>query len=109
MTVPLTYFIEKPVLNWTCQSTEQICSISLRATVSGVELPTALAGEPMTWRCAVPVVSMSKKEFDRLEVSLGIQSGRLRVADASNRGQCHVNFAERCHLYIALTQNVSHG
>jgi hypothetical protein len=49
MTVPLTYFIDKPVLNWTCQSTEQTCSISLRATVSGVELPTALAGEPMTW------------------------------------------------------------
>jgi hypothetical protein len=30
----------------------------------------------------VPVVSMSKKEFDRLEVLLGVQSGRLRVADA---------------------------
>jgi hypothetical protein len=30
----------------------------------------------------VPVVSMSKKEFDRLEVLLGIWSGRLRVADA---------------------------
>src|SRR5271156_3338726 len=28
------------------------------------------------------VVSMSKKEFDRLEVLLGVQSGRLRVADA---------------------------
>jgi hypothetical protein len=53
----------------------------------------------------VPVVSMSKKEFDRLEVLLGIQSGRLRVANASNPGQCHVNFAEGCHLYIALTQN----
>jgi len=25
---------------------------------------------------------MSKKEFDRLEVLLGVQSGRLRVADA---------------------------
>ena len=32
--------------------------------------------------CTVPVVSMSKKEFDRLEVLLGVQSGRLRVADA---------------------------
>jgi len=30
----------------------------------------------------VPLVSMSKKEFDRLEVVLGVQSGRLRVADA---------------------------
>jgi hypothetical protein len=29
------------------------------------------------------VVSMSKKEFDRLEVLLRVQSGRLRVADAS--------------------------
>jgi hypothetical protein len=29
MIVPLTYFIEKPVLNWTYQSTEQIGSISL--------------------------------------------------------------------------------
>src|SRR5689334_407027 len=28
------------------------------------------------------MVSMSKKEFDRLEVLLGVQSGRLRVADA---------------------------
>src|SRR5271156_6065343 len=28
------------------------------------------------------VVSMSKKEFDRLEVLLGVQSGRLRIADA---------------------------
>jgi hypothetical protein len=31
--------------------------------------------------CTVPVVSVSKKEFDRLEVLLGVQSGRLRVAD----------------------------
>ena len=30
----------------------------------------------------MPVVSMSKKEFGRLEVLLGVQSGRLRVADA---------------------------
>ena len=30
----------------------------------------------------MPVVSMSKKEFDRLEVLLGVQSGRLRVGDA---------------------------
>src|SRR5215212_660405 len=28
------------------------------------------------------VVSMSKKEFDRLEILLGVRSGRLRVADA---------------------------
>jgi hypothetical protein len=28
------------------------------------------------------MVSMSKKEFNRLEVLLGVQSGRLRVADA---------------------------
>ena len=26
-------------------------------------------------------ISMSKREFDRLEVLLGVQSGRLRVAD----------------------------
>src|SRR4051812_5497090 len=30
----------------------------------------------------MPVVSMSKKEFDRLEVLLGVRSGGLRVADA---------------------------
>jgi hypothetical protein len=30
----------------------------------------------------VPVVSMSKREFDRLSVLLSVQSGRLRVADA---------------------------
>src|SRR6187551_2074160 len=30
----------------------------------------------------MPVVSMSKKEFDRLEVLLSVRSGRLRVADA---------------------------
>jgi hypothetical protein len=30
----------------------------------------------------MPLVSMSKKEFDRLEVLLVIRSGRLRVADA---------------------------
>jgi hypothetical protein len=29
MIVPLTCIIEKPVLNWTCQNTEQIASISL--------------------------------------------------------------------------------
>ena len=29
----------------------------------------------------MPVVSMSKKEFDRLEVLLGVQCGRLRVVD----------------------------
>ena len=30
----------------------------------------------------MPVVSMSKKEFNRLEALLGVRSGRLRVADA---------------------------
>jgi hypothetical protein len=30
----------------------------------------------------VAVVSMSKQEFDRLEVLLRVQSGRLRIADA---------------------------
>ncbi len=30
----------------------------------------------------VAVVSMSKREFDRLEVLMGVQAGRLRVADA---------------------------
>jgi hypothetical protein len=29
----------------------------------------------------VPVVSMSKREFNRLEVLLQVQSGRLRIAD----------------------------
>src|SRR3954453_5717912 len=28
------------------------------------------------------VVSMSKKEFDRLEIWLGVRSGRLRIVDA---------------------------
>ena len=28
------------------------------------------------------VVSMSKREFDRLEVLMGVRAGRLRVADA---------------------------
>jgi hypothetical protein len=36
MIVPLTYFIEKPVLNWTCHTTAHIGSVS---TMSGVELP----------------------------------------------------------------------
>jgi hypothetical protein len=35
---------------------------------------------PNLW--TVPVVSMSKREFDRLEVLTGVRSGRLRVADA---------------------------
>ena len=30
----------------------------------------------------MPVVSMSKKEFDRLEVLVSVQCSRLRVADA---------------------------
>jgi hypothetical protein len=48
-----------------------LCKVDV--TLAGVEEPRG---------CAVPVVSMSKKEFDRLEVLLGVQSGRLRVADA---------------------------
>ena len=46
------------------------------------EAPTGAGGVEEPRGCAVPVVSMSKKEFDRLEVLLGVQSGRLRVADA---------------------------
>ena len=33
-------------------------------------------------RCAVAVLSMSKPEFSRREVSWRVQSGRLRVRDA---------------------------
>src|SRR2546429_429974 len=33
-------------------------------------------------RCAVAVLSMSKQEFNRLDVLLRVQSGRLRVSDA---------------------------
>jgi hypothetical protein len=35
----------------------------------------------------VPVVSMSKKEFDRLEVLLGVQSRRLRVCERLRSAQ----------------------
>jgi hypothetical protein len=37
---------------------------------------------PLRARCAVPVLSMSKQEFSRLDVLLRVQSGRLRVSDA---------------------------
>jgi hypothetical protein len=30
-------------------------------------------------------------------------TGTAHPRGPSNPGQCHVNFAERCHLYIALT------
>jgi len=33
-------------------------------------------------RCAVAMVSMSKREFNRLDVLLRVQAGRLRVSDA---------------------------
>src|ERR1700747_522119 len=33
-------------------------------------------------RCVMAVLSMSKQEFNRLDVLLRVQSGRLRVADA---------------------------
>ena len=48
MIVPLTYFIEKPFLNWTRQNTEQIGSISLRVDDVWVELPYGTGWKPMT-------------------------------------------------------------
>jgi hypothetical protein len=36
---PLTYLIDKPVLNWTCQNIAQIGSISLRVDDLWAELP----------------------------------------------------------------------
>ena len=53
--------------------------------------------------CAVPMVSMSKKEFDRLEVLLGVQSGRLRVADA-----CELLSLKRRQVFRLLA-GLKHG
>ena len=51
----------------------------------------------------MPVVSMSKKEFDRLEVLLGVQSGRLRVADA-----CELLSLKRRQVFRLLA-GLKHG
>jgi hypothetical protein len=51
----------------------------------------------------MPVVSMSKKEFDRLEVLLGVRSGRLRVADA-----CGLLDLKRRQVFRLLA-NLKHG
>jgi hypothetical protein len=51
----------------------------------------------------VPVVSMSKKEFDRLDVLLGVRSGRLRVADA-----CEVLGLKRRQVFRLLA-GLKHG
>ena len=53
--------------------------------------------------CAMPVVSMSKKEFDRLEVLLGVQSGRLRVADP-----CELLVLKRRQVFRLLA-GLKHG
>src|SRR6516225_6698897 len=46
---------------------------------------------------------MSKKEFDRLEVLLGVQSGRLRVADA-----CELLSLKRRQVFRLLA-GLKHG
>src|SRR5215213_7140653 len=51
----------------------------------------------------MPVVSMSKKEFDRLEVLLGVRSGRLRVADA-----CELLGVKRRKIFRLLA-GLKHG
>jgi len=51
----------------------------------------------------VPVVSMSKKEFDRLEVLLSVQSGRQRVADA-----CELLSLKRRQVFRLLA-GLKHG
>src|SRR3954462_1579486 len=51
----------------------------------------------------MPVVSMSKKEFDRLEVLLGGRSGRLRVADA-----CELLSLKRRQVFRLLA-GLKHG
>jgi hypothetical protein len=51
----------------------------------------------------VPVVSMSKKEFARLEVLLGIRSGRVRVADA-----CELLTVKRRQVFRLLA-GLKHG
>ena len=52
---------------------------------------------------AMPLVSMSKKEFDRLEVLLGVQSGRLRVA-----GACDLLSLKRRRVFW-LVAGLKHG
>jgi hypothetical protein len=51
----------------------------------------------------MPVVSMSKKEFDRLEVLLGVRSGRLRVTDA-----CELLGLKRRQIFRLLA-GLKHG
>ena len=51
----------------------------------------------------MPVVSMSKKEFDRLEVLRGVRSGRLRVADA-----CELLGLKRRQVFRLLA-DLKHG
>src|SRR4051794_15847658 len=51
----------------------------------------------------MPVVSMSKKEFDRLEILLGVRSGRLRVADA-----CELLGLKRRQIFRLLA-GLKHG
>ena len=51
----------------------------------------------------MPVVSMSKMEFDRLEVLLGVQSGRLRVADV-----CELLSLKRRQVFRLLA-GLKHG
>ena len=51
----------------------------------------------------MPMVSMSRKEFDRLEVLLGVQSGRLRIADA-----CELLSLKRRQVFRLLA-GLKHG
>src|SRR3954462_1664663 len=51
----------------------------------------------------MPVVSMSKKEFDRLEILLGVRSGRLRVEDA-----CELLGLKRRQIFRLLA-GLKHG
>jgi hypothetical protein len=52
----------------------------------------------------MPVVSMSKKEFGRLEVLLGVRSGRLRVADA-----CELLGLKRRQVFRLLANSKRRG
>ena len=61
-------------------------------------------------------VSMSKQEFGRLEVLLGVQSGRLRVAvmpycarRVRRRRGVISTLRTRCHFYLAPTSIVIRG
>src|SRR6516165_9990152 len=67
------------------------------------KVAVTLPGFEETRGCAVPVVSMSRKEFDRLEVLLGIRSGRLRVADA-----CELLSLKRRQVFRLLA-GLKHG